>query len=108
MAYDLMIVSHGRRCLDSRRAIAEDASRFEPSLPEASFGHPPVENSIQQLDVWAIGDYGIKVAVKNPFNLRKMPDAKKLEKIGERWKPYRSVASWYLWRSLELRHRDEE
>ena len=33
-------------------------------------------------DVWPVGDYGIKVAVKNHFRLRKVPDAKKLEKIG--------------------------
>ena len=53
-------------------------------------------------DVLAVGDYGIKAAVKNQFKLKDMPDAKKLDKIAEPWKPYRSVAMWYLWRSLEL------
>jgi len=32
--------------------------------------------------------------------LRKRPDAKKLRQIGEAWRPYRSIASWYLWQSL--------
>jgi DNA-3-methyladenine glycosylase II len=52
-------------------------------------------------DVWPVGDYGIKVAVKNQFRLRKMPDAAKMTKLARPWEPYRSVASWYLWRSLE-------
>lgn len=52
-------------------------------------------------DVWPVGDYGIKVAVKTHFNLRKIPDAQRLTKIARPWGPYRSVASWYLWRSLE-------
>jgi DNA-3-methyladenine glycosylase II len=52
-------------------------------------------------DVWPVGDYGIKVAVKNQFRLRKLPDAAKMTKLARPWEPYRSVASWYLWRSLE-------
>src|SRR5262245_53762347 len=52
-------------------------------------------------DVLAVGDYGIKVAMKNQFALRKLPDAAKITKLGAPWMPYRSVASWYLWRSLE-------
>jgi DNA-3-methyladenine glycosylase II len=59
-------------------------------------------------DVWAVGDYGIKVAVKTQFRLRKMPDAKKMTKLAKPWEPYRSVASWYLWRSLDPKYRDEE
>ncbi len=61
---------------------------------------------ISRPDVWPVGDYGIKVAVKNLFNLRKLPDAKKLIKIAKPWEPYRSVASWYLWRSLDLADQD--
>lgn len=52
-------------------------------------------------DVWPVGDFGIKVAVRTLFNLRKLPDAEKLTKIAKPWGPYRSVASWYLWRSLD-------
>jgi DNA-3-methyladenine glycosylase II len=57
--------------------------------------------AIARPDVLAVGDYGIKVAVKNLFGLWNLPDAAKLTRIGEPWRPYRSVASWYLWRSLE-------
>ncbi len=59
-------------------------------------------------DVWAVGDYGIKVSVKTLFKLRKMPDAARLTKIAKPWEPYRSVASWYLWRSLDPAYRDDE
>ena len=53
-------------------------------------------------DVLPVGDLGIVKAVQRVYRLRKRPDAKRLVSIGERWRPYRSVASWYLWRSLTL------
>ena len=52
-------------------------------------------------DVLPVGDLGIVNAVKNVYRLRKKPDAERIRKIGEAWRPYRSVASWYLWRSLD-------
>ena len=53
-------------------------------------------------DVLPVGDLGIVTAVRRLYKLRKRPDAKRLTKIGEAWKPYRSVASWYLWQSLSF------
>jgi DNA-3-methyladenine glycosylase II len=52
-------------------------------------------------DVLPVGDLGIVKAVQKAYGLRKTPDATRLLKIGEPWRPYRSIASWYLWRSLE-------
>ena len=52
-------------------------------------------------DVLPVGDLGIVNAVKNVYRLRKKPTADRIHKIGEAWRPYRSVASWYLWRSLD-------
>jgi DNA-3-methyladenine glycosylase II len=52
-------------------------------------------------DVFPAGDLGIVKAVQKAYNLRKTPDVKRLHAIAERWRPYRSVASWYLWASLE-------
>jgi DNA-3-methyladenine glycosylase II len=52
-------------------------------------------------DVLPVGDLGIVNAVKNVYRLRKKPTADRLVKIGEPWRPYRSVACWYLWRSLD-------
>ncbi|HEV3440677.1 MAG TPA: DNA-3-methyladenine glycosylase [Gemmata sp.] len=56
---------------------------------------------ISRPDVLPVGDYGVRVAIQKQFRLRKLPDAAKCLKIGKPWTPYRSVASWYLWRSLE-------
>ena len=53
-------------------------------------------------DVLPGGDLGIVVAIQRLYRLRKRPDAKRVLKIGEAWRPYRSVASWYLWQSLRL------
>jgi DNA-3-methyladenine glycosylase II len=52
-------------------------------------------------DVLPVGDLGIVNAVKNVYGLRKKPTAARIMQIGEAWRPYRSVASWYLWRSLD-------
>jgi DNA-3-methyladenine glycosylase II len=51
-------------------------------------------------DVLPAGDLGIVNAIQRLYRLRKRPDAKRLLKIGEAWRPYRSVASWYLWQTL--------
>lgn len=52
-------------------------------------------------DVLPSGDLGIVNAVKSVYRLRKKPTPDRIRKIGEAWRPYRSVASWYLWRSLD-------
>jgi DNA-3-methyladenine glycosylase II len=52
-------------------------------------------------DVLPVGDLGIIKAIEKLYRLRKRPDARRLLKIGEVWRPYRSVASWYLWQSLK-------
>ena len=52
-------------------------------------------------DVLPVGDLGIVKAIQRAYKLRKTPDAKRMLQIGEAWRPYRSVASWYLWKSLE-------
>jgi DNA-3-methyladenine glycosylase II len=54
-----------------------------------------------RLDVLPADDLGLMNAVHRAYGLRKRPDAKKLRQIGEAWKPYRSVAAWYLWKSLD-------
>ena len=51
-------------------------------------------------DVLPVGDLGIVKAVERLYRLRKRPDPKRLLKIGEAWRPYRSVACWYLWQTL--------
>jgi DNA-3-methyladenine glycosylase II len=52
-------------------------------------------------DVLPVDDLGIVNAVHRLYRLRTKPSAERLRKIGEIWRPYRTVACWYLWRSLE-------
>ena len=54
-------------------------------------------------DVLPVGDQGIRNAVKTQYRLRKLPDAKRLEKIAKPWRPYRTLACLYLWSSLDNR-----
>ena len=51
-------------------------------------------------DVLPVGDLGIATAIQRVYRLRKRPDPKRILKIGEPWRPYRSVACWYLWQTL--------
>jgi DNA-3-methyladenine glycosylase II len=53
-------------------------------------------------DVLPVLDLGVRKGVQRAYGLRKMPDAKRVEKIAARWAPYRTVGSWYMWRVLEL------
>ncbi len=52
-------------------------------------------------DVLPVGDLGIRRAVERAYGLEEMPDAAKLTEIAEPWRPNRSLASLYLWRSLD-------
>lgn len=54
-------------------------------------------------DVLPVDDLGIAKAIQRAYRLRKLPSAERMLAIGERWRPYRSVASWYLWESLDKR-----
>jgi DNA-3-methyladenine glycosylase II len=52
-------------------------------------------------DVLPLGDLGILTAVQRAYGMRKRPSPERLRKLGDIWKPYRSIACWYLWRSLD-------
>jgi DNA-3-methyladenine glycosylase II len=52
-------------------------------------------------DVLPVGDLGIVKAVQRAYGLRKVPSAARLVRLGEAWRPYRSIACWYLWASLD-------
>jgi len=54
-----------------------------------------------RLDVWPSGDLGIQKGIARLYGLRKRPTPKRMEKLGEPFRPYRTVASWYLWRLVD-------
>lgn len=57
--------------------------------------------SLARLDVLPVDDLGIKNAVQKHYRLKKLPDAARLELIAQPWRPYATIASWYLWQSLD-------
>ncbi|MCO7226189.1 DNA-3-methyladenine glycosylase [Pleionea sp. CnH1-48] len=52
-------------------------------------------------DIWSYGDLGLKKGIKILHQLPELPDKDTFEQLGEKWRPYRSIASWYLWRVAE-------
>jgi DNA-3-methyladenine glycosylase II len=57
--------------------------------------------ALQRTDVLPTGDLGIRNAIRKAYNLDALPTPEEMEQMALRWRPYCSVASWYLWRSLE-------
>ena len=56
---------------------------------------------LRRPDVLPVGDLGVRRAVQLAYGMEDLPPAAELERIAERWRPYRSLASLYLWRSLD-------
>lgn len=56
---------------------------------------------LERPDVLAVGDLGVRRAIERAYGLPELPDAATIEKIAEPWKPYRTLACRYLWRSLD-------
>jgi DNA-3-methyladenine glycosylase II len=57
--------------------------------------------SLGRQDVLPVDDLGLKKGIQLMFSLNKLPDVKQVEKIAIKWRPYRTVATWYLWKSLK-------
>ncbi len=53
-------------------------------------------------DVLPVDDFGVRKGYMNAYRKRRMPTPKELRLFGRKWAPYRSVASWYLWRAADL------
>jgi len=57
--------------------------------------------ALRRLDVLPTGDLGVRAAIKKAYGLAELPKPDEMERIAASWRPYCSVASWYLWRSLD-------
>lgn len=53
-------------------------------------------------DVWPVTDYGVRKGLALVYKLRELPTVKETLAFGERWRPHRSAAAWYLWRACDL------
>lgn len=59
-------------------------------------------------DVLPVGDFGVRNGFRLVYGLAEMPTPAALADHGERWRPYRSLASWYLWRAVDLDRADRQ
>ncbi|MFI5353509.1 MAG: DNA-3-methyladenine glycosylase family protein [Candidatus Binatales bacterium] len=59
--------------------------------------------NLRRPDVLPVDDLGFRTAAMKAYRMRQLPTPKQLRKLGERWRPYRSVAVWYLWQMVRLK-----
>lgn len=57
--------------------------------------------ALRRPDVLPAGDLGIRSAIRRAYRLRTLPKPAKIERLAQKWHPYCSAASWYLWRSSD-------
>lgn len=57
--------------------------------------------ALRRMDVLPVGDLGIRTAMKKHYRMRELPKPARMETVARRWRPYATVACWYLWRSLD-------
>ena len=57
---------------------------------------------LNRQNVLPVDDLGIRASIRRVYSLNELPDKQTILRLGQRWQPYCTVASWYLWRSLEL------
>ena len=56
-----------------------------------------------RMDVLPVDDYGVRKGAQVTYRMRKLPDKKRLTKVAEKWRPWRSVGSWYMWRAADIK-----
>jgi DNA-3-methyladenine glycosylase II len=96
-------IADGRLRLEELETL-DDELVIERLISVKGFGRWTAEMflmfRLHRPDVLPVGDLGIVNAIQRLYGLRTRPDAKKIMKLGEAWRPYRSVACWYLWQTL--------
>jgi DNA-3-methyladenine glycosylase II len=94
-----------RELVPARLHSATDAEVSAMLLPVRGIGPWSVDMflmfSLARPDVLPVGDLGIKKGMQRHFRLRSLPDAPRMIALAAPWQPYRTIASWYMWRSLE-------
>ncbi len=96
-------IADGRLNLDELESL-DDETVIERLTAVKGFGRWTAEMflmfRLHRPDVLPVGDLGIVNAVHRLYRMRTRPKPERIRKLGEAWRPYRSVASWYLWQTL--------
>jgi DNA-3-methyladenine glycosylase II len=89
------------------RLFRHDDERVAATLTEVKgigrwTAHMYLMFRLGRLDVLPVDDYGVRKSMQKAYRFRALPKPDRMLKVAEPWRPYRSVAAWYLWRSLDL------
>ena len=94
-----------KRLVPARLPRASDDEIAAMLLPVRGIGPWSVDMflmfALARPDVLPVGDLGIRKGMQRHFRLRALPEAARMAKLAAPWRPYRTVASWYMWRLLE-------
>jgi DNA-3-methyladenine glycosylase II len=98
-------VDSGSLKLDELGQLSDEAV-IEELIPVRGIGRWTAQMflifSLGRPDVLPVDDFGLKTAVQRCYGLNELPARLAIEERGEPWKPFRSIATWYLWRSLDV------
>jgi DNA-3-methyladenine glycosylase II len=94
------------RVLDARRLARLDEDAVVELVTQVRgvgewTAHMLLMFSLGRPDILPVGDYGVRKAARDLYGLADLPKPRELAALGESWRPYRSIATWYLWRSLD-------
>jgi DNA-3-methyladenine glycosylase II len=59
--------------------------------------------TLKRPNILPTGDFGVQTAIKKHYKKRKLPKPAQMEKLAKAWEPYRSIACWYLWKSMDVK-----
>jgi len=94
-----------KKLVPRRLPAASDDEIAAMLLPVRGIGpwsvHMFLMFALARPDVLPVGDLGIRKGMQRHFGLRKLPEPDRMTKLAAPWRPYRSVAAWYMWRLLE-------
>jgi 3-methyladenine DNA glycosylase/8-oxoguanine DNA glycosylase len=104
---DLARRTHGKELPSLDEALGmDDAVLIERLVQVRGIGRWSAEMFLMfrlgRPDILPLDDYSLRKAYAVAFRKRSLPSLRTLERHGEKWRPYRTVASWYLWRALDL------
>ncbi|HET9621956.1 MAG TPA: hypothetical protein VFP84_11355 [Kofleriaceae bacterium] len=93
-----------KKLVPRRLSTASDAEIAAMLLPVRGIGPWSIDMflmfALARLDVLPVGDLGVRKGMQHHFGLRKLPEAARMTQLAAPWRPYRSVAAWYMWRVL--------
>jgi 3-methyladenine DNA glycosylase/8-oxoguanine DNA glycosylase len=102
---DLARHTRDRRVVFEELPALDDAQVIERLTQVKGIGtwtaHMFLMFALRRPDVLPTGDLGIRNAIRKAYGLKELPASAEIEAMAARWRPWCSVASWYLWRSLE-------